>query len=141
MIKNRKQYYSTKKKIKDLENALKTANSNKVKMSQSIYQAMIAGIQSQIDDMKAELQEYDQLADANSIPLESLESIGKLLIKARISHKYSQKDLAEKLGFSQQQIQKYEADEFQSADLKRIVKVAKALELSLQGTGLIKSGR
>lgn len=138
MLKNDREYVSTKKKIRKLEDALRIADKTTVEMPDFIFDAMVAGIQSQIDDMKAEVQEYEQLAGSNTIAVESLENIGELLIKARISHGYNQKNLAAKVGLSPQQIQKYEADEYQSADLKKIVEIAAALELTMEGIGSLK---
>ena len=50
-----------------------------------------------------------------------------VLIKARIAQGLSQKDLAERIGLKEQQIQRYEATDYASASLNRIKEVVSAL--------------
>jgi hypothetical protein len=59
MLKNNREYVSTKKKIRKLEEALRIADKTAVEMPDFIFEAMVAGIRSQIDDMKADVQEYE----------------------------------------------------------------------------------
>lgn len=49
------------------------------------------------------------------------------LIDERKKLGLTQKELAERLGIKEQQIQRYEATRYQSASLKRIVEVAEAM--------------
>ena len=141
MLKNNREYVSTKKKVRKLQDALKIADTTTMEMPDFIFDAMISGIKSQIEDMKIEIREYEQLAGLNAIPVESIENIGQMLIKARIAHRYSQKDLATRVGVSPQQIQKYEADEYQSTDLRKIAEISSSLDLNLEGIGLLKGNK
>jgi HTH-type transcriptional regulator/antitoxin HipB len=50
------------------------------------------------------------------------------LIRARIASGLSQKELAKRLGMPEQQIQRYEAKEYESVSLARIAEIAKALQ-------------
>ena len=64
------------------------------------------------------------------IRLDSLGTVAELpatLIKARIARGLSQKDLADRIGLKEQQIQRYEATDYASASLARIKKVVSAL--------------
>lgn len=63
------------------------------------------------------------------LELNSLEALPRALIKARIAAKLSQKDLAERLGLKEQQIQRYEATEYNSANLARVIEVSLALRI------------
>jgi len=58
MIKNKKEYNSTNKKIGELERALKIADKTKIEMDDIVFEAMVSGIESQIDDMKTEIDKY-----------------------------------------------------------------------------------
>ena len=69
--------------------------------------------------MKAGEFRLDRLAAVDELPT--------VLIKARISQGLSQKDLAERIGLKEQQIQRYEATDYASASLSRIKEVASAL--------------
>ncbi len=66
MLKNNREHVSTKKKIRKLEDALRIADKTTVEMPDFIFDAMVAGIQSQIDDMETEVREYEQLTGSNS---------------------------------------------------------------------------
>lgn len=56
-----------------------------------------------------------------------LENLPEMLIEERIRLGFTQKQLAEKMGLKEQQIQRYEANRYQSASLRRLQEVAKAL--------------
>ena len=87
-------------------------------------------MQSQLESLRRELGEYEDLESGN-IPAPDLEYISVVprdLIRARIASGLSQKELAERLGMPEQQIQRYEAKEYESVSLARISEVAKVLQ-------------
>lgn len=79
------------------------------------------------------LEAYYQATDGNFEPLRrrAENDPGELLIVARIAKGWTQKDLARKLGFREQQVQRYEADRYRSISLAGYVRVARALSLRL----------
>ena len=84
---------------------------------------------SQLADLESELREYESLK-AGRFRLDDLNVVAVLpdvLIKARIAQGLSQKDLAQRIGLKEQQIQRYEATDYSSASLARIREVATAL--------------
>ena len=62
----------------------------------------------------------------------SFEALPLALIKARIALGLSQKELAERLGLKEQQIQRYEATEYATASLKRVKAVINALGIEVR---------
>lgn len=94
-----------------------------------LLQAEREAMQSQLDDLQAELLEYDRLksADLSVISVNSFEGLADGLIKARIASGLSQKALAERLGLKEQQIQRYEAERYGSASYQRLREIADAL--------------
>ena len=89
-------------------------------------------LQSQLDTLNDEIREYEALK-AGGVPLDqnisaSVESLPKALIRTRIAKGLTQKDLAERMGLKEQQIQRYEASGYESASLARISEIAWALE-------------
>ena len=60
-----------------------------------------------------------------------MEEVPSILIKARIAKGFSQRQLADALGLKEQQIQRYEAEEYASANLRRLADVARALSLNI----------
>jgi HTH-type transcriptional regulator / antitoxin HigA len=93
--------------------------------------AMRAGLRSQLDDIEAELAEYDDLSRGRvtEIEAESIVGIGHALIKARIVRKLTQRELAERLSLAEQQIQRYEATLYRGVAAERLQQVADALRL------------
>jgi HTH-type transcriptional regulator/antitoxin HigA len=61
-----------------------------------------------------------------------LEELPKALIQARIAGGLSQEELAAKLDLKPQQVQRYEATEYQSASLERVTEVARVLGVKLR---------
>ena len=61
----------------------------------------------------------------------TLEELPRILIQARIAQGLSQRELAQSLGLKEQQIQRYESEEYSSASLQRLAQVAEALHLNV----------
>lgn len=76
-------------------------------------------------EMLGQLNEYDDLKkgifDFDS--LEKLVKVPESLIKARIALNWTQRELAEHVGTTEQQIQKYEDTDYSSASFARIVNI------------------
>lgn len=91
----------------------------------------LAAVDSQVAELRSELDEYDALrsGEVGIGPLTDLEELPRLLIRARIAAGMSQRALAERIGLKEQQIQRYEASEYASANLSRLREVASALDL------------
>ena len=73
--------------------------------------------------------EYDALrgGQVGVLEADSLRGIPDALIRARIAAGLTQKALAVRLGLKEQQVQRYEATRYASANLSRIQAVADAL--------------
>lgn len=135
MIKNEKQYRITKGALARFEEA-----SEGLKMRQAsgavndridprLQQAEIDAVQSEIEVLRGQIEEYEalQAGKRRVVDLAVIETIPRALIQARIASGLSQKELAARLGLKEQQIQRYEANEYASASLRRVREVAEAL--------------
>jgi ribosome-binding protein aMBF1 (putative translation factor) len=132
MILNSHQHRVTRSKLSKLEAALTCAREANPEMDPRVFRAMEAGIQSQVDELQGQLQEYEELKRAKAIHLQEPRELGKLLIKARVARGLTQKDLASRLKLKPQQIQKWESTEYLSATLKRILAVMAALDVAFE---------
>ena len=63
--------------------------------------------------------------------METVEDLPRALIRARIAAGMTQEGLARRLGVKPQQVQRYEATEYESASFTRICKVVQALGLKM----------
>jgi ribosome-binding protein aMBF1 (putative translation factor) len=133
MIKNERQYRITKAQAAKLEAALESFSAQSAedkKTHPRLLKAQADALRSQLESLAAELREYEEVK-AGAVPppdLSYIEVVPQDLIRARIAAGLSQKDLAEKLGMPEQQIQRYEAVEYESVSLARIMQIAKALQ-------------
>ena len=66
MIQNMRQYLVTKKQIKTLSAAL-SPRPERPAMDPRLYNAMVAGIRSQIGDLKKEVREFEKLQSATRL--------------------------------------------------------------------------
>ncbi len=94
-----------------------------------LRQAERAALESQLETLRHDIREYDALSagESKEFSIDSLDELPQTLIKARIASGLTQKQLAERLGLKEQQIQRYEATEYGSANWKRLANVARAL--------------
>ncbi|WP_373544943.1 helix-turn-helix domain-containing protein [Chamaesiphon sp.] len=86
-----------------------------------------------IRQLKQELAEYEQLKSGNisTFVLGSLDDLPTTLIKARIATGMTQKELADKIGVREQQIQRYEASHYNSASFDRLRSIANTLNIEI----------
>ena len=132
MIKNERQYRITRAQADRFSqslDSLRQRSGEAEDVHPLIAQAQEDALRSQLADLEEELHEYESLK-AGKFPIDELSVVAELptvLIKARIAQGLSQKDLAERLGLQEQQIQRYEATDYASASLTRIKEVVSAL--------------
>jgi ribosome-binding protein aMBF1 (putative translation factor) len=137
MIENERQYRITKAQADKFAQALAefTAHSDEHdQMHPLLRQAQREALQSQLDDLLAQLEEYEALKSGKYkvIELESFAELPRVLVQARIAAGLSQKELAERLGLKEQQIQRYEATKYASASFERLNEVINALAIKVQ---------
>jgi len=134
MIKNERQLRITKSKLEEFKEYLSLlVKSKKDSKMPELTAIEENAIRSQIKELEEQIEEYVSLWGSRTpIPiLENFEEIPRALVKARISLGLSQKALAEKMGLKEQQIQRYEAEEYKSASLTRVSEFIRELNVSL----------
>jgi len=135
MIKNERQYRITRAQAEKFERALAQVRSEDAagEVHPVLREAQADALESQLDDLRAELDEYESLKSGRKkvLKLESFEELPRALVRARIASGLSQRELAEKLGIKEQQVQRYEATDYQSASLARVADVVNTLGLKV----------
>jgi DNA-binding XRE family transcriptional regulator len=101
--------------------------------SEKLVKAQREALQSQLSELKWQLDEYDKLRSGKlkSLKKSSFQNLPIELIRVRIARGLTQKDLAMKLGVKEQQIQRYEETDYASASLSRLNEVIKALDIEV----------
>ena len=139
MIKNERQYRITRtqaerfaRTLEGLRNRPDGADG----MHPMIAQAQVDAVSSQLADLEAELREYEAVKEGE-FPVEALRqsvNLPELLIKARIARGLTQRELADRVGLKEQQIQRYEATDYAAAKWSRIREVADVLRMELSSS-------
>lgn len=133
MIKNERQYRITKTQAEKFARALgeiQTRSSGDPLMAELAANAL----RSQLDELQQELHEYDELSSGKQtiISVESFDELPSAMVQARIAAGLSQRELADRLGIKEQQVQRYEATDYQAASLARLQEVVNALGLKVR---------
>ena len=132
MITNERQYEQTRKQLAGLEALLASTQAGEAG-DDGFRDVQAAGLASQIEDLRGELQEYEDLRGGGTTVFEaaSLAGLADALIKARIARGWTQRRLAEALGVAEQQIQRYESTAYRTASLARLCDIAEALGVTV----------
>jgi len=135
MIRNERQYRITKSEADKFDRAVsELEQSTEPGLHPVLLEAQRNALLSQLTDLRAQISDYETLRSGKHMLLEltSLAELPQSLVKARIASGLSQRELAEKLGLKEQQIQRYEATDYSGASLNRLMEVAHALRLNFQ---------
>ncbi len=136
MITNERQYRITRSQLEKLKIVIKDFDIKAVAertKSKILAKAEIEALRSEYDNLSMQLLEYETLKSGTVeiLKASNLEELPSILIRARIAKGLSQRQLADALGLKEQQIQRYEAEEYASANLRRLADVARALGLNI----------
>lgn len=135
MIKNEKQYRITKAQARRFEEALAelARQERPSKITPRLWQAQRDAAESQLQELQEQIDAYERLhiGKSKELFLKAVEDLPNTLIRARIASGMTQEGLAHRLGVKTQQIQRYEATEYESASFARVLKVVQALGLRM----------
>lgn len=133
MIKNDRQYKITKTQAKKFAKALRELSENTSQSHPALAKAQREALQSQYEELQEEMRDYRALKSGKRklIKINSFENLAVALIQARIARGLTQKELAEKLGLKEQQIQRYEASNYASASLARLNQIVEVLNIKI----------
>ena len=138
MISNERQYRITKAHAEKFSRALQEATARSG-IDPLLQKMEFDALRSQLHDLEQELREYETLCSGaeNVFTLDSFAELPRALIKARIASGLTQKDLADRLGLQEQQIQRYEATDYTAASVRRLKQVIEALGIRVHADVLL----
>jgi len=133
MIANDLQYRVTRTAAREFEEALARLDQTESHRSPEMRALMRAAMESQLEDLRQQLAEYEALRRGRIqvLELDSLVQLPEALIRARIAAGLTQKELAKRLGMREQQVQRYEATRYAGVGLARLQAVADALGVQI----------
>jgi DNA-binding transcriptional regulator YiaG len=138
MIANERQYRIAGAQLRRFEEALavRAAAEPGGDIAPRIVQAMGDAIASERDELRAQLARYDDLRSGRigERTLSSLRELPIALVEARIVARLTHRDLAERLGVPEQQVQRWEANSYAGVAIDRLHEIADALKLQVLAT-------
>jgi DNA-binding Xre family transcriptional regulator len=138
MITNERQYRIANAELRRFEESLVAHDDSQpsADVDPRVHQAMRDALASEADELRAQLQRYEDLRDGKVTErsLDSLRELPVALIEARIAANLTQRQLADRLGLSEQQVQRWEATTYAGIALDRLQDVADALGVQIRET-------
>jgi HTH-type transcriptional regulator / antitoxin HipB len=138
MIFNERQYGITQAQLRKFQTAVQKLAASEVPNAdlnnQLRHQAHLDSMNSQIESLQQELQEYRNLKEGkvDRLQFDSFTQLPEALIKARIVRGLTQEQLGELMGLKAHQIQRYEATYYAGASFTKILAVQKALNIEIK---------
>jgi len=134
-ILNQRDYRTAKARLTQIEAALAPMNfisELTTGLSIETSSARRKALQAEAQKLRNDLEAYDRLQSTiGAAKKVTTDELGLLPIVGRIARKLSQRDLAELLDVSEQQIQRYESDRYASVNLSRYSKILEILGVEL----------
>jgi len=112
-------------------------------ISPRLWEAQLQAGQTQMEELQEQVEAYERLhvGKSKEVVLEAVEDLPQALIRARIGAGLTQAGLARRLGVKPQQVQRYEATDYEKASFSRILKVVQALGLTMpKAVRLVRNG-
>jgi transcriptional regulator with XRE-family HTH domain len=138
VITNERQYGISKTELQRFEAAAEAQRQEAPSegVDPRIHEAMGAALESEIEELRAQIKRYEDLRDGrvSQRELGSLRDFPTALIEARIAAGFTQKALAESLDVKEQQVQRWEANLYSGVGVERLQGVADALGMEVTET-------
>jgi len=135
-ILNQRDYKLGRARLAELKNALGRAavvDDLASHLSAEITDARREAIRAEAKRLEDEIAAFEELQSSGEAAKElSTDDLGMLPIVARVARRLSQRDLADRVEVSEQQIQRYESDRYGSISLSRYKKILEILGVELQ---------
>lgn len=142
MIKNEKQYKISTKKLKEIDFEIKKVNSE-TEQNPLRNKLLLASLENAKNELKTDINAYESLKNTpvDVLKERQIKDLPALLIEYKILSGFTQKEFSEKLGLKEQQLQRYEADNFKGVTFKNLLRFLDAigLEIKIKETRLNKS--
>ncbi|MFC5284751.1 helix-turn-helix domain-containing protein [Pedobacter alpinus] len=131
MIKNNSQYNRIKSKIDELTQAKEAFLEENKDHESAKFQIGVNSFDAILSDLVKEKEDYESLSGGgfHIIQPKSLESLPVAIIQTRIALGYTQKTFAELMGLKEQQVQRYESEDYQGVSFDRLLDFSEALGL------------
>ncbi len=134
MIRTESEYQRTLKQLEEGKAQLETQRSQLIEagLTGDALERTLHPLLSFRAQLEEEVLAYENMKRGDLGTLESLESVGRWLIGARIAKGWSQKELAQQLRVSEAQISRDERNEYHGVTVERAQRILEAMGISFQ---------
>jgi transcriptional regulator with XRE-family HTH domain len=134
MIRTESEYQKTLKRLEEGRRHLEVQKRQLIQAGlagEALERAMhpLLSFRAQLEE---EILAYENMKRGDLGTLESLESVGRWLIGARIARGWSQKELAKRLGVSEAQVSRDERNEYHGVTVERAQRILEVMGVSFQ---------
>jgi transcriptional regulator with XRE-family HTH domain len=132
MITNERQLQMARRDLERFEAAV-AGDVIEVGVDPIILNAQKQALENQANELRRDIDDYLRLrtGEIRTFRIETLADLPRALISCRIASGMTQKELADRLGLKEQQIQRYETQNYSGASFSRIADVADAVGLEM----------
>ena len=138
MITNQREYRITRSWIARFEKELIANDKRELGPNEhpDMRRVVHDAIASEIETLRRQIDHYERLRDGHitSREITSLRELPTALIEARIAARLTQRQIAERIGVAEQQIQRWEANDYSGVGLDRLQSIADALGVQIHET-------
>jgi HTH-type transcriptional regulator/antitoxin HigA len=141
IIQNERQYRIAKAHLAGFEGGLVANDARDLRdlpanIDPGMPKLMHDAIASEIEELRHQLDHYEKLRDGHitSREITSLREFPTALIEARIAAKLTQHQLADRIDVAEQQVQRWEANDYSGVNLTRLQDIADALGVQMHET-------
>lgn len=139
MIKNEAQYQYTQEWARRFEGSMRALEQDEELKQKDPegWQLSWDVKQVHLDKLRSEIAEYERLTSHDRdrpivLTLDDIDDLSQILIKARMAAKLSQKELADLSGLTEEQICRYEDNDYEDASFLEVKFVLDALDIRVQ---------
>lgn len=129
MIKNKRQYEYSKRKLHELEEDLEAIR-KKYYIDKNKVALLSQGYIEHIVQFKDEIKEYEDMIKApfpEVLPIHNLNEINRSIVKLRIARKITQEELAQRVGCKQSDISRLERDDYRGHTITKLDEIIAGL--------------
>lgn len=130
MIKNEKQYKISKKRLAEIE---QTISSRQSKITNAKEDGAVNSLTRIKNDIKEEIKQYENLKNKGLVLNRrvAVAQLPNILIQHKIAKGFTQKQYSEMLGIKEQQLQRYEAENYSSVSFGRLLEYIEKAKIKI----------
>ena len=133
MIGNEKQYKISKKRLAEVQLKISEVSADATNGALR-NKLLLASLNNQLTGLQKEIRQYELLKRRKKVAAKArpLDQLPQLITEYKIASGLTQKELSQKLGMKEQQLQRYEANRFKGISFDNLLQLVSAMDVQLE---------